>query len=380
MKYSNSSFIDKVLERVEFKEAHTEIAQELKSHIAELEETLSKVVTDKSSLEGEILKCMGSPIEVGAQLNSIHRPRTDWFLILLVLSLLLSGYVSMARLGFLGAQLLWSFIGLAIATFVFFQNPKSLLRHSHLGYVALIIITGFSLLSATYADGQPYISVLGLNIKIIDVSSALFVVFAPALFRKVRTDRWGQAWTIVLAIPMLLLLKTGSIFPAVVFGVSILGMALVSGISFGSVAAFILISSTGILLVPDSEHFISKSGFANWANESHTDFILLAQNSISPFITAFVCILSILAGVRLFSMAREIKNIDGRTSVMGISIFISLSVLWCVVANFGYAPMPTTGINLPFVSYGGSMMIAQLAMIGIALSYYRRRSLTIMEN
>lgn len=33
------------------------------------------------------------------------------------------------------------------------------------------------------------------------------------------------------------------------------------------------------------------------------------------------------------------------------------------------------GVNLPFVSYGGSMMISQLAMIGIALGYYRRKNI-----
>lgn len=56
----------------------------------------------------------------------------------------------------------------------------------------------------------------------------------------------------------------------------------------------------------------------------------------------------------------------GTLVVTGIFVHIALQVILnlCVVLNL----MPTTGITLPFVSYGGTSILFLMAEMGIALS------------
>lgn len=73
---------------------------------------------------------------------------------------------------------------------------------------------------------------------------------------------------------------------------------------------------------------------------------------------------------RLYFIAQNAPDLYGTLIVSGIFIHISLQVILnvCVVVNF----MPTTGITLPFVSYGGTSIVLLMMEMGIALSVSRR--------
>ena len=69
---------------------------------------------------------------------------------------------------------------------------------------------------------------------------------------------------------------------------------------------------------------------------------------------------------RLFFIAQNAPDLYGTLVVTGIFVHIALQVILnlCVVLNL----MPTTGITLPFVSYGGTSILFLMAEMGIALS------------
>lgn len=73
---------------------------------------------------------------------------------------------------------------------------------------------------------------------------------------------------------------------------------------------------------------------------------------------------------RLFFIAQNAPDFYGSLMVSGIMIHIALQVILniCVVLNW----IPTTGITLPFVSYGGTSVLFLMAEMGIALSVSRR--------
>lgn len=73
---------------------------------------------------------------------------------------------------------------------------------------------------------------------------------------------------------------------------------------------------------------------------------------------------------RLFFIAQNAPDFYGSLMVSGILIHIALQVILniCVVLNW----IPTTGITLPFVSYGGTSVLFLMAEMGIALSVSRR--------
>ena len=69
---------------------------------------------------------------------------------------------------------------------------------------------------------------------------------------------------------------------------------------------------------------------------------------------------------RLFWIAQNAPNLQGTLIASGVMIHISLQVILniCVVLNV----IPTTGVTLPFVSYGGTSVFFLMIEIGMALS------------
>ena len=73
---------------------------------------------------------------------------------------------------------------------------------------------------------------------------------------------------------------------------------------------------------------------------------------------------------RLFFIAQNAPDLYGTLLVSGIFVHIALQVVLniCVALNL----VPTTGITLPFVSYGGTSVLFLMTEIGLALSVARR--------
>ena len=73
---------------------------------------------------------------------------------------------------------------------------------------------------------------------------------------------------------------------------------------------------------------------------------------------------------RLFFIAQNAPDLYGSLVVSGIFAHIALQVILniCVVLNL----IPTTGITLPFISYGGTSVLFLMVEMGVALSVSRR--------
>ncbi|MBQ6312544.1 MAG: FtsW/RodA/SpoVE family cell cycle protein, partial [Lachnospiraceae bacterium] len=73
---------------------------------------------------------------------------------------------------------------------------------------------------------------------------------------------------------------------------------------------------------------------------------------------------------RMVVIARNAPDLYGALIVTGVIAHISLQVILnlSVVLNL----IPTTGISLPFFSYGGTSMLFTLAEIGLVLSVSKR--------
>ena len=73
---------------------------------------------------------------------------------------------------------------------------------------------------------------------------------------------------------------------------------------------------------------------------------------------------------RLFFIAQNAPDLFGSLMVVGIMAHISLQVILniCVVINL----VPTTGITLPFISYGGTSVFFLMMEMALALSVSRK--------
>lgn len=107
----------------------------------------------------------------------------------------------------------------------------------------------------------------------------------------------------------------------------------------------------------------------NFLPEKHTDFIFAVIAEEMGFIGGvLVLVLFAVIFYRIFVIANEAQDNFGKLLVLGASFMLIFHMLINVGMNMGI--MPVTGIPLPFVSYGGSSLIAFSIMIGIVQSVY----------
>ena len=101
--------------------------------------------------------------------------------------------------------------------------------------------------------------------------------------------------------------------------------------------------------------------------EGHTDFIFSILAEEVGFIgVSFVIFLITILLIKGFQVASETRDDFGRNLAFGISVLIVLQSLLNIGVVTGL--LPTKGIPLPFISYGGSSLILSMFMIGILLN------------
>lgn len=106
--------------------------------------------------------------------------------------------------------------------------------------------------------------------------------------------------------------------------------------------------------------------------EPHTDFVLALVGEELGFVGAGIIILFFAAFViRGFQISARARSPFGRYLGIGVTTLIGIQALInaCVVTGL----LPTKGLTLPFVSYGGSSLVVSLIGVGILLSISRDR-------
>jgi rod shape determining protein RodA len=74
---------------------------------------------------------------------------------------------------------------------------------------------------------------------------------------------------------------------------------------------------------------------------------------------------------RLLRIAKKSKDMYGTLIVTGVTCMFAFQIIENIGMTMGM--MPVTGITLPFLSYGGSSIIASMLSIGLVLNVYMRR-------
>ncbi len=140
-----------------------------------------------------------------------------------------------------------------------------------------------------------------------------------------------------------------------------------SGIGFQIIHSFLAFGSGGIF----------GAGLGNskqklfYLPESHTDFVLsitgeeLGLLGVTTIIILFGTL--IMGGIRVSLKARDLYSTYlalGLTSFLGLQVIINMAVVLGL--------LPTKGLTLPLISYGGSSLIMTLLSIGVLLNISAR--------
>lgn len=118
--------------------------------------------------------------------------------------------------------------------------------------------------------------------------------------------------------------------------------------------------------------FRGTQGRLGYLPEHHTDFIfaILCEELgfVGGFGVLFLYFTLIWRGIRI---AFQAKDKTGSLIAIGIVSMFLFHILENAGMNIGL--MPITGIPLPFISYGGTSMMANLIAVGILINIWARR-------
>ena len=105
--------------------------------------------------------------------------------------------------------------------------------------------------------------------------------------------------------------------------------------------------------------------------EQQTDFIFTVAGEEIGFLgCSIILLLYLLVFIRAFSICRRSSDLFGRLVCIGVIAWFAFQTFENIGMTMGLMPM--TGVPLPFLSYGGSSMFANLIGIGLLLNVHAR--------
>ena len=101
--------------------------------------------------------------------------------------------------------------------------------------------------------------------------------------------------------------------------------------------------------------------------EAHTDFIFsVIGEEIGLLGVVFIIAMYILIIWRGLMIAKNTENFYGSLIAAGITISFALQV--CINMGVALGLLPTKGLTLPFLSYGGTSLLLNMAAIGVLMN------------
>jgi cell division protein FtsW len=142
-----------------------------------------------------------------------------------------------------------------------------------------------------------------------------------------------------------------------------------AGISYQINQALIAVGSGGIV-GRGFGHGVQKFGYLP---EPHNDFLYAMITEEWGFVGGFA-VITLFAAFALvgYRIARHAQDLFGFLLAVGITNLIAVQAMLHIGVNL--ALIPTTGVTMPFLSYGRSSLIVCLVGVGILMNVARRSS------
>ncbi|MBF2361761.1 FtsW/RodA/SpoVE family cell cycle protein [Listeria marthii] len=402
------TYLSKVISKVKSKQAHSMIKKELSNHLEELSHAFQKRGLSIKDADKKAMQEMGDPSTVGRNMNQLHKPRMDWLLI--VLFVLLAGIsflplidgVSVLSSSFMKKQIVWLVIAiLALIGFLFFDYRK--LKDLWIYFYAAALILFFTpfLVDVSLTGGGRWMSLWGITIDSPAISLFLFFVAWAGIFSKVNVFKGWKKQVMLLILfwaPVISYIMINRFVFGIMYFLCVLVMYIfyyrhnrfAIKVALGNLLVGVIFISTMILKYPSSylsdtiiplKDILSKAGWFgkglhnNLAlPEAHTDFVFpFLVYSLGWVFGISLCLLLVVFILRISLNAFKTKDLFGRLLTLGGAVLFTVPACWNILMGLGIVPMMI--VPLPFISYGGSMLLVYTALLGLILNVYRRKDI-----
>lgn len=433
-------FLKKTLEQVKYKKMHPYLAQELNDHIESLKEEFMEEGMDEEIAYQKAVAEMGEPEQIGISLHQIHKPKVEWSIILAMIGLVGIGVFLLEMLAmnstryaearYIQKQGLFIGIGLVSFLIVYFIDYRKLEKLSVLFY----IVAG-GILMATLGIGREvngvkrFLNVGPIMIRATSAAIPLFTVSYVAFVRK-WANRGIMGYGIMGGTGLVATALCMAITPLEGFYMGILCLSIfmsymrsrsfkgnkkqvVRGILSGGMLGIGFITwyichspqrverimgwidpnrdpiDSGYLTNILREILSSATLFGAGKNikiqhidqylpEINTDFLFaFIIGKLGYLVAVGVLVVIGIMLIRCFKAGEKVNDEYGRMMLRAITIFWAVQYMMSLFVNLSLCPV--TAVSIPFMSYGGSRIVFDFALMGLFLSIYRRKDIVPCE-
>ena len=351
----------------------------------------------------------------------------NWWLILVAIVLSLIGVATVYAAtytpqghagGVYMSQLKWLALGLFAMLVVMSLDYNRIVKMAYLiHFITILVLLGVLLFSEPIAGVRRWLVIGPLRFQPSELAKVTAVLALVRLFssEQLRERPWLQILGAlgIVAVPAALIVKQPDFGTAVVFVIPLVVLAFVAQRRLGPIALTILVGFLStipgwfflkgyqrrrIIAFIDPAYDELGSGYQaiqskiavgsggvvgkgfckstqvrlHFLPAQHTDFAFSVHAEEQGFLGSILVILifTLLLAIA-FSVAVRAKDRAGLLLVIGCTSVIAGQLLVNVAMVIGF--LPITGLPLPFISYGGSSLVAMFIMLGLLESVQMRR-------
>lgn len=306
---------------------------------------------------------------------------------------------------------------MVLVDYRFFQKFSFPLYIASLGVLVLVLVMG-----ATTSGVTGWFTLFsGYMIQPSEFAKIAIILHLSRFFARkedpVSSMREFLAMGIIMAPPVLLIFAQGELGTVMVFIAIYLGMMLMSGMKL-RIIGFLLLAGVAALIpavlvmrmtgsyrydrllaffdpskatsdaiyqARNSQIAIGNGGLQgagmftegtytalNYVPQDHTDFIFASIGETMGFVGCLIVIvLYMMLLLRMLTLARNTFDKYARLVIVGVFTMLFFHIFYNIGMTIGVTPV--MGIPLPFLSYGGSNLIANMGGIGLVLNITLRK-------
>ncbi|HDW3053801.1 TPA: FtsW/RodA/SpoVE family cell cycle protein [Bacillus cereus] len=409
MNQKGERFLKEVTNHIKSKEVKDLVATELDFHLKQtknmwIEKGLSEEVAEDKAVEQ-----MGSPIKLGQELNKLHKPKVDWFLIGLLVAAMGLGFLPVIALGhadLLMNKVIFVILGVTTAIGMMLFDYRKLERLGWLFYtIGVLILLMIKCFPTASLNGEPLLKIGSVIIDCLMTIPFFFLGWASffnnsrlkfihllmlylfSLYLFLTTSTLLPLFIyITMVFVMLWWSKLGKKTAWLITILPIVPLIIRDLLSWSAVKEYRMARILGML---NPEHDLwylrlkeamsSAGWFGTYENiksirAAHTDFVFASLTYYYGYVLALVLVVILsLFAVRIMNIAYKINDGYGKLLLVGgVTLFV-IHFICNVGMTLGI--LPRVSISLPFISYGLIPTLFHAFIMGIVLSVYRRKDI-----
>ncbi len=416
MNKKGERFLSEVTNHIKSKEAKSFVATELDFHLKQAKNTWIEKGLSEEIAENKAVEQMGSPIKLGQELNKLHKPKVDWFLIILLVAAMGLGFLPVLAFGYTNDvimnKLIFVILGVVAALGMMLIDYRKLERLGWLFYTigVLILLMLYCFPNASMA-GEPLIKIGPIAIDCLMAVPFFFLAWASFfnngrlkvihlvvlyLFSLYLFFIVSTLSTIFIYITMIFVMlwwsKLGKKKALIITIVPICLLIIRVSFSWSSVTGYHLDRFLGYLNperdaggagfmyvrlkeVMSSAGWFGTSGDTKFIPAPDTDFVFASLTYYYGYFLALVLVIILsLFVARLVIISYKINDRYGKLLLVGGMTLFVVQFIYNVGMILGL--LPIAAISLPFISYGLVPTLFHAFIMGIVLSVYRRKDIS----